>query len=113
MLGEPYDRLGQLRDRLLQTFVPALQILKPLRLVELQAAVLTPPLVVRLLRDPEAAADLAHRLALTNPHLSFAQRRDDFLSRSSFRAMSTSPFERLKIARFETHSRSHIWGAGQ
>ena len=81
--GEPYisregflqDQLVQreLGDGLLQPLVLAFEILQPFGLVEFQSAVLPAPLVVGLLRDTEGP----------------------------FRTMSTSPFERLEIARFK------------
>ena len=75
---------GEARYSLLQPIVLALDFLQALRLVELQATVLTTLLVVRLLRDPETAADLAHRLALPNPHFRLAQSLDDLLRRLAF-----------------------------
>src|SRR4029078_7763897 len=54
---------------------------EPLGLINLQAAILAPPLVVGLFRDPRTPADLPRRLALRDPHLGFTQEADDLLSR--------------------------------
>ena len=50
----------------LQPGVLLLQLLEPLGLVDLQAAVLLPPAVVRLLGDAELLADLGDRLPLAS-----------------------------------------------
>src|SRR4029078_13170550 len=54
---------------------------EPLGLINLQAAILAPPLVVGLFRDPRTPADLPRSLALRDPHLGFTQEADDLLSR--------------------------------
>src|SRR5688572_1133743 len=71
----------QLRDRLLQTLVLALELFQALGLINLQASVLAPPFVVGLLRDPCATADLARSLPLREPHFGFTQEADDLLRR--------------------------------
>jgi hypothetical protein len=66
-------------DDLLQLGVLALELLEPLRLVDLHAAVLAAPAVIRLLAHTELPHHLADRLALRKPHLGFTQLADDLL----------------------------------
>src|SRR4029453_1636867 len=68
---------GELGDRLSQALVLAPAFLQPLGLIDLQAPVLSPPLVIGLLRDPGAPTDLACGLTLRDPHLGFTQEPDD------------------------------------
>src|SRR6185312_13947766 len=71
----------QLRNSYLQPLVLALELLQPLGLINLQAAVLAPPFIIGLLRDPGAPADLARRLPLRDPHYRFTQEANDLLRR--------------------------------
>jgi hypothetical protein len=67
------------------------RVFQTLGLIHLQAAVLTAPLVVGLLRSRDAAADLATRLAC--PSRTSASRRNPMIFSVDlpFRAMSASP----------------------
>ena len=68
----------------LQPIILPLELFPTLGLINLQPTVLTRPLVVGLLRDPDAQADLAGPLALTQSNLRLAQKSDDLLRRLAF-----------------------------
>ena len=72
----------QLGDGLHKSVVLALEFFEALRLVELEPAVHTPPIVIDLLRDSDATADFPRGLALPEANLCFAQ-LCDLLGRSS------------------------------
>src|SRR5262249_62021076 len=65
--------------QLLQSGVLPLELLEPPRLVDAEAAILSPPPVIRLLGDPELPADLARRLAASQLDFGLTQLRDDLL----------------------------------
>jgi hypothetical protein len=93
-LGDLLEHLlvqGQLGDQALEPGVLGLQVLEPLGLVGLQAAVLVPPAVEGLLADAEALADLGDGQALGQVGLGLAQLGDDFLSRVSLPDSSPGP----------------------
>src|SRR5579885_2351747 len=72
---------GQLGGEALEAGVLRLQLLKPLGLVGLEAAVLVAPAVQGLLAGAEALADLGDAQALGQVGLGLAQLGDDFFSR--------------------------------
>ena len=61
---EPLKSIELLARRFPQALVLRLKILQPLHLIELQAAELGPPAVVRRLRHPDRPHRVSHRLAL-------------------------------------------------
>ena len=63
----------QVRHRPAQSRILPLKILQATSLIRLQAAVLTPPSIVALLRYPDLATDLANRATLREPHIRFTQ----------------------------------------
>src|SRR5262249_10700512 len=82
---------GQLGDEALQPGVLGLQLLKPLGLVGLEAAVLVPPPVQGLLAHAEALADLGEAQALGQVGLGLAQLGDDLFRRVSLHDSSPGP----------------------
>ena len=80
----------QVGDDLLQPDVLPLQLLETAGLVEVQAAVLLAPAVVRLLADAELLGNLADRAAFGQLDLGLAQLVNDRPTRPPFRSPSPS-----------------------
>src|SRR5690606_14682712 len=70
--------------RLAQPHVLTLQLLQPLGLVHLQAAIFLAPAIVGLLRHPDRPDRLAERPTPTHQNLHLTQLADDLLGRMPF-----------------------------
>src|SRR5262249_35586690 len=93
-LGDLLEQLlvqGQVGDQALEPGVLGLQLLEPLGLVLLEAAVLVAPAVQGLLANAEALADLGDVQPLRQVSLGLAQLGDDFFSRVSLHESSPGP----------------------
>jgi hypothetical protein len=75
---------AQIRDRLTQARVLALEVLEALGLAHREATVLLAPAVVAHLADAEDLDDVGDPLALTEEHLGLTQLGDDLLGAIAF-----------------------------
>lgn len=91
----PKDRIVQFRlgQQALETGVLLFEFLEPPGLIDLQPAVLLPPLEVRGLGDARQLAHARHRVALAQLHVRVLQLVDDFFRRMPFPAHGLDPLD--------------------
>ncbi len=90
----------QVQNSLPEAGILAFEILETLRLVELQTAILAPPSLIALFRDPKRSTDPSDRLAPAQPNLSLPKQGDDLFRRISLPChilVSSSEFGNSRI----------------